>query len=285
MLGGRDWDLVRRNVLAAPNWAALARMRASTRRPSRRRGAISPAAASTRGRRGVRTPRASSARRLHSHHDLLTVNEVFCREDYAAGPEDPHGRRRRLEHRHLRLVLPDAQPDRARALPRARAAQRRAAAREPRRLRRSLHDRGGRRRRHRRRGRLRRRGLRALRRDRRRRRAHDPGAGARRSPRCSTRAARPGRRDRRAEDRHRGRRAAHGGGDPSRPARARPDDLLRVATEQAHAATRLRGGAPTAPATRCEWSTAFKGGGRLTARRSRPRSAASCRSTAARRWP
>jgi FkbM family methyltransferase len=35
----------------------------------------------------VRTPAGTVAPMLHSSHDMFTVNEVFCREDYAAGPE------------------------------------------------------------------------------------------------------------------------------------------------------------------------------------------------------
>jgi FkbM family methyltransferase len=34
----------------------------------------------------VRTPAGTVAPTLHSSHDMFTVNEVFCREDYAAGP-------------------------------------------------------------------------------------------------------------------------------------------------------------------------------------------------------
>ena len=34
----------------------------------------------------VRTPQGEVAPTLYSHHDMWTVNEVFCREDYAAGP-------------------------------------------------------------------------------------------------------------------------------------------------------------------------------------------------------
>lgn len=33
----------------------------------------------------IRTPTGSVAARLYSHHDLLTVNEIFCRLDYPAG--------------------------------------------------------------------------------------------------------------------------------------------------------------------------------------------------------
>jgi FkbM family methyltransferase len=35
----------------------------------------------------VRTPRGLVTVSLDSFHDMLTVNEIFCREDYAVGPE------------------------------------------------------------------------------------------------------------------------------------------------------------------------------------------------------
>lgn len=82
MLGGRDWELIRRNVLAAPNWRALARMPRVYRRPlhNARRyftgGGAYPYTVELKTPLGVETPT------LWSHHDLLTVNEVFCREDY-----------------------------------------------------------------------------------------------------------------------------------------------------------------------------------------------------------
>ena len=34
----------------------------------------------------MRTPAGVVAPTLHSSHDMFTVNEVFCREDYACGP-------------------------------------------------------------------------------------------------------------------------------------------------------------------------------------------------------
>jgi FkbM family methyltransferase len=36
---------------------------------------------------GVRTPVGVVRPTLHSHHDVWTLSEVFCREDYKAGPE------------------------------------------------------------------------------------------------------------------------------------------------------------------------------------------------------
>jgi FkbM family methyltransferase len=38
----------------------------------------------------VRTPVGLVSMRLYSHHDLLTVNEIFCREDYFADPSLRH---------------------------------------------------------------------------------------------------------------------------------------------------------------------------------------------------
>lgn len=34
----------------------------------------------------VRTPRGPCRPTLYGHHDLLTLNEIFCRKDYSAGP-------------------------------------------------------------------------------------------------------------------------------------------------------------------------------------------------------
>src|SRR3954449_3675226 len=82
VLGGRDWGLIRRQVLAAPNWTALARMPRVYRHPlhlARRyftgKGEY-PYTVELKTPLGVETPT------LFTHHDLLTVNEVFCREDY-----------------------------------------------------------------------------------------------------------------------------------------------------------------------------------------------------------
>lgn len=38
----------------------------------------------------VRTPVGPTFMRLYSHHDLLTVNEIFCRQDYFANSSPRH---------------------------------------------------------------------------------------------------------------------------------------------------------------------------------------------------
>ena len=60
--------------------------RACTQSPARRCGATSLGRGDYPYRCPVRTPAGIVAPTLHSSHDMFTVNEVFCREDYAAGP-------------------------------------------------------------------------------------------------------------------------------------------------------------------------------------------------------
>lgn len=88
MLGGRDWQLVRRNVLAPDNWRALARAPGCYARPL----AFSYSYFSGGGAYPVecelRTPLGRIAPTLYSWHDLLTVNEIFVRRDYAATATD-----------------------------------------------------------------------------------------------------------------------------------------------------------------------------------------------------
>ena len=79
--------MVAREVLRPRNYRALARMA---------RVFPEPAEAARRYFLGtgaypyacpVRTPLGVVAPTLHSSHDMFTVNEVFCREDYACGPD------------------------------------------------------------------------------------------------------------------------------------------------------------------------------------------------------
>ena len=87
MLGGRPATMVAREVLSPRNYLALAR---SVRRYPRFRENL--------GRyllgRGhypydcrVRTPAGVVAPTLYSRHDMITVNEIFCREDYGNGKQ------------------------------------------------------------------------------------------------------------------------------------------------------------------------------------------------------
>jgi FkbM family methyltransferase len=86
MLGGRSPAFVAREVLAPRNYLALWRSRRVYEHPwdGAQRYFLG---------RGeypcdfpLRTPLGVVAPRLHHPHDMFTVNEVFCREDYAAGP-------------------------------------------------------------------------------------------------------------------------------------------------------------------------------------------------------
>ena len=88
LLGGRPAGLVLRNLAGPANYRALAAMprrypdfQDAARRYLLGRGSY-PA------RVAVRTPLGIVRPTLWSHHDMFTVNEVFCRLDYAAGPDD-----------------------------------------------------------------------------------------------------------------------------------------------------------------------------------------------------
>jgi FkbM family methyltransferase len=86
MLGGRSLGMVAREALAPRNYAALWRSRRVYPHP------LDGARRYFLGRGNypcvfeVRTPAGVVAPTLYHPHDMFTVNEVFCREDYAAGP-------------------------------------------------------------------------------------------------------------------------------------------------------------------------------------------------------
>jgi FkbM family methyltransferase len=87
VLGNRPIGFIARNAVQRENWLALARMpRVYPRFPQNAwryftgRGSYPYDCA-------VRTPVGTVRPRLWSSHDLLTVNEIFCRLDYAA-PRD-----------------------------------------------------------------------------------------------------------------------------------------------------------------------------------------------------
>lgn len=84
MLGGRSLDLILRNVGRRENWVQLGRMRRvypdftdSLRRYFTGTGSYPH-------RQAVRVPGGVVEPTLHSSHDFVTVNEVFCRMDYRA---------------------------------------------------------------------------------------------------------------------------------------------------------------------------------------------------------
>ena len=87
MLGGRPFSLILGEVTQAPNYRALWRMFWRYPGPTKNLGRYFFGWGTYPWRCRVRTPCGEVAPTLYSHHDMWTVNEVFCREDYAAGPE------------------------------------------------------------------------------------------------------------------------------------------------------------------------------------------------------
>src|SRR4030088_2506054 len=84
----RPLPMIAREAVRGSNWRALARM-------PRRYPDLLESAQRYFGAGGaypwdcrIRTPLGVVAPRLHGPHDMFTVNEVFCREDYRAGPHD-----------------------------------------------------------------------------------------------------------------------------------------------------------------------------------------------------
>jgi FkbM family methyltransferase len=85
LLGDRPLGFVAREAVRPSNWAALARM--PRRYPHPVEGArryFTPGGTYPYGCE-VRTPLGTVAPTLHSQHDMITVNEIFCREDYQVG--------------------------------------------------------------------------------------------------------------------------------------------------------------------------------------------------------
>ena len=87
MLGGREPSLVLSEVVQHQTYVALWRMFRLYPGPSKNLGRYFFGWGSYPYRCHVRTPQREVAPTLYSHHDMWTVNEVFCRQDYAAGPE------------------------------------------------------------------------------------------------------------------------------------------------------------------------------------------------------
>jgi len=82
LLGDRPLGFVAREAVRPSNWVALARM--PSRYPRFLDGArryFTPAGTYP-YRCEIRTPLGTVAPELHSQHDMITVNEIFCREDY-----------------------------------------------------------------------------------------------------------------------------------------------------------------------------------------------------------
>jgi FkbM family methyltransferase len=87
LLGDRPLGFIAREVVRPSNWVALARM--PRRYPHFVDGArryFTPSGTYP-YRCEIRTPLGIVAPTLHGHHDMITVNEIFCREDYRVGDE------------------------------------------------------------------------------------------------------------------------------------------------------------------------------------------------------
>jgi FkbM family methyltransferase len=87
VLGGRSPALIRSEIAQPSNYVALWRMLRRYRAPGRNLGRYLLGRGEYPYRCRARTPRGEVAPNLFSHQDMLTMNEIFCREDYTAGPE------------------------------------------------------------------------------------------------------------------------------------------------------------------------------------------------------
>jgi FkbM family methyltransferase len=87
VLGGRSLSFILSEAWQPSNYVAVARM--ARRYPNFREnlGRYFTGGGDYPYDCQVRTPRGLLTVPLESHHDMLTVNEIFCREDYAVGPE------------------------------------------------------------------------------------------------------------------------------------------------------------------------------------------------------
>lgn len=87
MLGARPLSLILAEIREPGNYRALWRMLRLYPRWRENLGRYFFARGSYPYRCQIRTPVGNVAPSLWSSHDMLTVNEVFCREDYRVGPE------------------------------------------------------------------------------------------------------------------------------------------------------------------------------------------------------
>jgi FkbM family methyltransferase len=87
VLGGRSFGLVAREVTQPGNYRALVNMARRYPRFRHNVGRYFLGRGSYPYRCEVRTPRGVVAPTLFTTDDMWTVNEIFCREDYRAGPD------------------------------------------------------------------------------------------------------------------------------------------------------------------------------------------------------
>lgn len=82
MLGGRSPSFVLGQLFEPDNYRALARMRTTVTDPRDFAGRYFLGRGRYPVRCGVRTPAGLIAPLVYSHHDVITINEIFCRLDY-----------------------------------------------------------------------------------------------------------------------------------------------------------------------------------------------------------
>jgi FkbM family methyltransferase len=87
LLGDRPLGFIAREAVRPSNWVALARMPRRYRHPVDGARRYFTPGGTYPHRFEVRTPLGTVAPNLHSQHDMITVNEIFCREDYLVGDE------------------------------------------------------------------------------------------------------------------------------------------------------------------------------------------------------
>jgi FkbM family methyltransferase len=86
-LGDRPFAFVAREAIRPANWSALARMPRRYPRFAESAWRYFTGRGEYPYRCEVRTPEGIVTPTLFSAHDMVTVNEVFCREDYRAGSD------------------------------------------------------------------------------------------------------------------------------------------------------------------------------------------------------
>lgn len=86
LLADRPIGFIARNALQADNWRALLRAPRRYQHPVDALRRYLTGAGEYPVQLGVRTPAGIVRPTLWSEHDMLTVNEVFCRQDYAIEP-------------------------------------------------------------------------------------------------------------------------------------------------------------------------------------------------------
>ncbi len=86
MLAGRSPSFVLRQIREPQNYRALMRMRTTTTRPFDFAMRYFLGRGRYPARCEVRTPAGLVAPTVYSHHDVFTINEIFCRLDYCLPP-------------------------------------------------------------------------------------------------------------------------------------------------------------------------------------------------------